>query len=268
MALQELIEAISPYLKTKEGQLWLLLLSAVLVLLLVTLVWQTASSVQLAFAGSEVNITNTETTMVINKPAVSSIAANPLFGQGEVTSQVNTHYQLLGVLYTDNPAHRKAIIGSPNRQPEIYSVNQNLKEGGKLYQVNPDHILLERNGQIEKVYLSWEGGAVGAPIKPNLPAGNMDAVTAATQASAAVATSAGEADSEDVSNQDQAEAWRQRIKDLQEKYQSQQNMAGGSVSFPTPAQNNPAVPGNPNVPNNMNMPGRKFFPRMGRGGEL
>jgi len=245
---------IAPYLKSKEGQLWVLLLSALVVILLVTFVWQTADSLNLLLSGRQTVAENTEMPIAA-KPAVKSIIDHPLFGQGELAGQVNTHYQLLGVLFTQNPKHRKAIIGSPTREPEIYKVDQDLKEGGKLYQVNADHILLLRNGQIEKVYLTWEGSSVGGPAKlakPTMPGeSNNETTTSVPEMSG---------DSEDADTQVEAEKWRDRIKELQQKYQGQMNQ--GQINQGASPQPNAVNPGNPN-PQLMR---GKLGPRMMRGG--
>ena len=238
---------IAPYLKSKEGQLWMLLLSALVVILLVTFVWQTADSLNLLLSGRQTVAENADMP-IASKPAVKNIIDNPLFGQGELAGQVNTHYQLLGVLFTQNPKHRKAIIGSPTREPEIYKVDQDLKEGGKLYQVNADHVLLLRNGQIEKVYLTWEGSSVGGPAKiakqPTPGESNSDPVTSLPEMSG---------DSEDADTQVEAEKWRDRIKELQQKYQGRMNQGASP-------QPNAVTPGNPNgqvMPGRMRqMPGR------------
>lgn len=216
MNIQELRQAISPYLQSKEGQIWLLLLTVITTLVLVTLVWQSAQSIHLLTANRQPTIEHN--IVQTNKPVVSTIMNAPLFGQGELPGQTNTHYQLIGVLFTQDLKHGKAIIGSPNRDPEIYQVDQNLNEGGKLAQVNTDHVLIMRNGQLEKLYLSWEGGA---------PASVGPKQTMPSQPSELAMTGDEEADS-----QAEADAWRQRIKELQQKYRGQMNQASQAENIP------------------------------------
>ncbi len=231
------MRVIAPYLKSKEGQLWMLLLSALVVILLITFVWQSADSLNLLLSGRQTVAENAEMP-IASKPAVKNIIDNPLFGKGELVGQVNTHYQLLGVLFTPNPKHRKAIIGSPTREPEIYKVDQDLKEGGKLYQVNADHILLLRNGQVEKVYLTWEGPSIGGPAKIGKPTSTDDS-NAETTTSSTPDMPVMSGDSDDSDSQAEAEKWRDRIKELQQKYQGRMNQGGG----PQPGA---VIPGNPN----------------------
>lgn len=241
MGIQELMQAIAPYLKSKEGQLWVLLLGAAIVIVFLTLVWQSASSVQLAFSGGQTNAANPETNYVVSQPAVKNIADHPLFGQGEMAGKVNTHYQLFGVLYTKDPKQRKAIIGSSSQAPEIYNANQSLKEGGKLYQVNADHILLMRNGQIEKVYLNWEGGGVAAPKRAQPAAASEDDNTPEIPLGTGMMGFGVPSAGNGSDNQAQAEAWRERIKAMREKYAMPPapNNPGRS---PNPAVNTPVLP--------------------------
>ncbi|MDQ2993595.1 MAG: hypothetical protein M3R00_01420, partial [Pseudomonadota bacterium] len=158
------------------------------------------------------------------KPVIKAITEKPLFGQGELPGQINTHYQLAGVLYTPNPKQRKAFFFIDTGTTDIYTVGEQLKEGGKLYEVNVNHVLLLRNGQIEKLYLLWEGGP-SAKSKSVTTGVSNDSDSDSDDDAPSVSATAESVSAEmpgmesNSGNQPDVNAWRDRIKELQEKYQ-------------------------------------------------
>ena len=131
----------------------------------------------------------------------------------------------------------------------VNSINQTLADGGKLYRVFPNKVELQRNGQIESLYLKWDKKSTTSDshkITKSTPAAeyNSEDESSADQSFNAIAA-------ETVVTQQPASApaqtpedWQARIKEIREKYQQQFG-----------DQNNPNVHGVPIMP----MKGRGRF---------
>jgi type II secretion system protein C len=88
---------------------------------------------------------------------VQPIVNAHLFGQVQQNQEsapatpANANLKLTGTLATDDPHRGIAIIGEPGKS-QIYSVGESL-DGASLSQVYRDHVILERNGSFESLFL-------------------------------------------------------------------------------------------------------------------
>ena len=109
----------------------------------------------------------TRTPPPISRDTVVQLASAHLFGEADKTA-VNTskaatetrlNLVLRGVLAADSPRYAIAIISSgKNGKEEIYGIDDTLPGNARLHEVHAEHVLLERNGQLEILKLTKDAG--------------------------------------------------------------------------------------------------------------
>jgi type II secretory pathway component PulC len=60
---------------------------------------------------------------------------------------------LTGVIASEDPAHGMGILGASPLAAKLYAVGDSLPGGGLLRSVYPDHVLFERDGAVQTLYL-------------------------------------------------------------------------------------------------------------------
>lgn len=245
MSIKDIITSIKPYYRQTQGQVWLLAIALMGVVIVATVIYQLYDSVDVVIQSG----TGPEADALLPNAGAQStssqIAQTPLFGAPTQasTSRVNTNLLLLGVLVATNQGQSQAIIASQSKEPKVYSINQELADGGRLTKVFADRVQLLRNGHLETLYLDWntrlgKTAAVGHPGNPTPDETDMDNENE-TANSAINATSAAVVGTQTNTPPAQSpEEWQQRIKEIREKYQSQFGNQGGA----NPAQGVPTPP--------------------------
>jgi general secretion pathway protein C len=113
-----------------------------------------------------------------------ALAGNPFHRQGATTGvaassqrapETNLSLQLFGIRAGKGAAGGAAIIANSNNLQNTYLVGQEIMPGVRLEKVSPGHVLIRRNGVIEKLSLDKEQNGVSGPAI----AGNLNASPAA-----------------------------------------------------------------------------------------
>jgi len=99
-------------------------------------------------------ITNTHLFGVAPTPAGAGDANAP---------QTNMPLVLTGVIAANDPRDGLAILGPNVATTKVYAVGDNIPGGARLHAVLPDHVLLERDGQIEALALPRQLGGNAPP---------------------------------------------------------------------------------------------------------
>ncbi|NNM58793.1 MAG: hypothetical protein HKM04_03160 [Legionellales bacterium] len=60
---------------------------------------------------------------------------------------------LTGIFYQKKPQLSRAMITNANGVPQIYKTNEHVVNDVTLYEIRPNSVILERNGQLEKLTL-------------------------------------------------------------------------------------------------------------------
>jgi type II secretory pathway component PulC len=214
--------------RQSQGQIWVMGIVGIGLLLVTTIAYQIYDSAvlfsSLRSGDQELNALPGQA----EQSPVTQIAQTPLFGtsaQSKV-SQVNTNLELFGVLLASDKSQARAIIASLGKEPKVYSINQALADGGKLYRVYPNKVELQRNGQIESLYLKWDKRSATADshkITKTTPAAEYSSEDDSS-ADQSFNTPAAEAvvNQPPTSTSTQTpEDWQARIKEIREKYQQQ-----------------------------------------------
>jgi len=98
------------------------------------------------------------------KPAISFTSAKNLFGRVQVKQEAAVapaDLQLNGIIMSDDPDDRAAIIAEKGKPEEIYRLNDQIPGGATLKEVHTDYAIISRNGATEKLILNLE--AKGLP---------------------------------------------------------------------------------------------------------
>jgi len=72
-------------------------------------------------------------------------------------------YVLTGIIAGNDPQNGLAIVGTSAESAQVYAVGDTIPGGVKVHSVYSDHIVIDRNGQLESLTLPHEAGAVNAP---------------------------------------------------------------------------------------------------------
>jgi len=98
----------------------------------------------------------------IAKPAMSLSSARNLFGKYQATPSTVTDsdLQLNGVIMSDDPTDRVAIIAEKRKPEEIYRLNDKLPGGAILKEVHTDHVIISINSRLETLMLNLESSGV------------------------------------------------------------------------------------------------------------
>ena len=239
MKLMDIFTFIKPYYRQSQGRQWLVAIVAAGLLWAFTLLYQVYDGIDLLTQAAQ---TSTEAPELPMPAATTTVAQTPLFGTANPVRQarINTNLLLLGVFLAGNPRESHAVIASQGKEAKEYKVNDQLADGGKLQAVYRNHVQLERNGQLETLYLEWDKRG------PKSSGGNPALANSAAVTSAAD-TSDAEDDSESTNVRNTPppispgivpgapqtpEAWQERIKEIREKYQNQFGAPNGEGSLP------------------------------------
>lgn len=242
MSIKDIITSIKPYYRQTQGQVWLLAIALMGVLIVSTVVYQLYDSVDVVIQSGTEPEAGALLPNAGAQPTSSQIAQTPLFGAPTQasTTRVNTNLLLLGVLVATNQGQSQAIIASQGKEPKVYSINQDLADGGRLTKVFADRVQLLRNGHLETLYLDWntrsgKSAAVGHPGNPTPDDTDNENETANPVINATAATAV--SPQTNTPPAQSPEEWQQRIKEIREKYQNQFGNQGGAN--PTPGAPTP-----------------------------
>ncbi len=237
MNFMDISAQIKAHFRQSEGQIWLVgivILGIIIVISLATLFYDTFGVIFSSRSQAQEIVSQQSQPEIAT---INQISRTPLFGPSHQSSvsRVNTNLELLGVMLATDPKKSKAIIASVGREPKIVRVDEELADGGKLYRVFENKVELQRNGQIESLFLKWDKRSSESRT-PNFsgPATEVNTMPVESEQPAPAA---------DVSTQSPSsiqtpEDWQERIKEIREKYQRQfgdtnSNPAGGGIpTFP------------------------------------
>jgi general secretion pathway protein C len=158
-------------LQTLSGQQWFdratrTLPQALTVVLVIGIAWQL---VQLTWLLLDRPAPEDSSAMVMAPPPatavrkgidVQAIATAHMFGEAEGEQIAPADAQptqmnlvLAGVLAANDPTKGLAMIGDSSQSSKVYAVGATVRPGTRLHSVYMDHVILDRNGQLEKLAL-------------------------------------------------------------------------------------------------------------------
>ncbi len=91
------------------------------------------------------------------------VAPTPVEGNGTNAPQTSMPLVLTGVIAANDPRDGLAILGPSAAATKVYAVGDNIPGGARLHAVYSDHVLLERNGQLEALALPRQFAGEGLP---------------------------------------------------------------------------------------------------------
>lgn len=149
---------LSKYLQgNAENRVWVLLLIGAASIILFTIVMQAISGIQVS---NWLKQTEQNSHTATQEAAITQIKNGkqyPIFGvQLQTAHRVNTDLTLHGVIKAPDPRLGKAIIAGKDKESDIYSVGDDIKDGIKLYRVYEDRVLIKGYRGIETLYLAWD----------------------------------------------------------------------------------------------------------------
>lgn len=109
-----------------------------------------------------------------SRQLISSIPEWHLFGVAPIVQAnlAETHLQLdlNGVMTGKNKENTFAIIGEPGKDQKLYRAGDGLPGGAVLYQIDPYGVVIQYNGELQRLPLLKPTGAgtsvFGLPISP------------------------------------------------------------------------------------------------------
>lgn len=139
-----------PFIGTRlPAQAPLLLGTALVILLSLSLAWQTHQAMQLLHASTP------PLSQSASQPvaAADPVSLLPLFGTPAKTNSAppttNLRLSLLGSFVNPDSQRSSAIIRKDDGKPQRFRVGDNVQDGIRLHAVYPDRIELERQGHLE-----------------------------------------------------------------------------------------------------------------------
>ncbi len=122
---------------------------ALVILLSLSLAWQTREAMQLLHSSSPPLSQNASQPV----PAADPVSLLPLFGTPAKTNSAppttNLRLSLLGSFVHPDSQRSSAIIRKDDGKPQRFRVGDNVQDGIRLHAVYPDRIELERQGHLE-----------------------------------------------------------------------------------------------------------------------
>lgn len=122
---------------------------ALVILLSLSLAWQTREAMQLLHSSSPPLSQNASQPA----PAADPVSLLPLFGTPAKTNSAppttNLRLSLLGSFVHPDSQRSSAIIRKDDGKPQRFRVGDNVQDGIRLHAVYPDRIELERQGHLE-----------------------------------------------------------------------------------------------------------------------
>lgn len=237
MKIMDIFTSIKPYYRQPQGRVWLLAIAVVSLLLVLTFIYQGYNSFELVkhmvFQAEVVPTPG-------GKPTQSNtdqLAKAPLFGVASTvaSTRVNTNLLLLGVFLANDGKRSQAIIANQGEEAKVYRVSDQLADGGKLYSVYADRVMLQRNGQLETLYLEWEKRSEESPSKkPSARKIHTPKISGKVNTNLETDKPAVQpvTPSFQVENPpNNSEAWQDRIKEIREKYQGRFGSQGGGPGY-------------------------------------
>lgn len=104
----------------------------------------------------------TTNTVTIPTPSADLFGIAPIEALSLLPTTLQIH--LLGVLPSASPEQGMAVIRSANQIEETYQVGQSPAAGVTLKAVYADHVILERNGQMETLFFSQSSSATSQSL--------------------------------------------------------------------------------------------------------
>lgn len=109
-------------------------------------------------------VTKAQPTPVRRRNNLSALTSAHLFGTAEkaptavkTAPETRLNLVLRGVLAAESPNYASAIIASgKNGKEEFYGIGDSVPGGAKLHEVHPEHVILDRKGQLETLKLTKE----------------------------------------------------------------------------------------------------------------
>ena len=100
---------------------------------------------------------------------IAAITQAHLFGMAEVPPQDDGNappgqgFVVTGIIAGGDPKAGLAIVGMNPESAQVYAVGDMVPGGVRLHSVYADHVIIDRNGQLESLTLPHEAGPAGAP---------------------------------------------------------------------------------------------------------
>ena len=123
----------------------------------------------LATSGSKATVPVRKTPARSHQLDVAAITQAHLFGVNETPAGDDAHltpaqgFVLTGIIAGGEPQAGLAIVGVSPESAQVYAVGDMIPGGVKLHSVYTDHVVIERNGQLESLTLPHEMAAGSAP---------------------------------------------------------------------------------------------------------
>ena len=154
-----------PFIGTRlPAQAPMLLGVALVILLSLSLAWQTRQAMQLLHSPSPPLSQSTSQPA----PAADPASLLPLFGAPPKSSSAppttNLRLNLLGSFVHRDSQRSSAIIRKDDGKPQRFRVGDNVQDGIRLHAVYPDRIELERGGHLETLSFPRRASAGNKPI--------------------------------------------------------------------------------------------------------
>lgn len=218
--------------RQSTSRVWLLVIfvvGGIFALILITTIYKVIA--ETVFTGSQQEMAQRQNGHA-QKP-LSQITQAPLFGKSEqaATTRVNTNLLLLGVIYSADKNQAAAIIASQGKEPEVYRINEEVSDGGRLQSIYPDRVLLRRSGRLETLYLDWSKRDSSPASSSQSVRASSAPATAATGKKAESSTARRVPSSRPPQPQRNGE-WQKRLEEIREKYKHR--FESGKTGAPGP----------------------------------
>ncbi|MDR3478889.1 MAG: type II secretion system protein N [Gammaproteobacteria bacterium] len=152
-------DKLAPLLNTEKGRhlaiATLLLASLILLLTLieVLMTWHA----DYVISEHKPPFTNTEDASEMMQEMIARIPSQHLFGQSaddDFLPITSLQLHLTGIIQVPESNLSRAIISEGGQSGKIFNVGDELTSGIKIYAINPDSVVLEHAGHLEKLPLS------------------------------------------------------------------------------------------------------------------
>ena len=169
-----LIEQFTSFIQTERGRQAGIAINIIMsIFLLMALVSGVSNIWDAIWAGHEKPVMHVALTKNKDQELVMGLPREHLFGQRISASSTlpitSLQLQLTGIMKVGISNESKALISESGKPAQVYGVGDVLPSGIKVYAVNEDEVVLERDGHLEKLPLarsplSFEG--LPKPLEP------------------------------------------------------------------------------------------------------
>jgi general secretion pathway protein C len=135
----------------------------------VALAAQAAFLVTDVASGSKTTVPVRKTPTRTHQLNIAAITQAHIFGMAEVAPQDEGNappgqgFVVTGIIAGSDPKAGLAIVGTTPESAQVYAVGDMVPGGVRVHSVYSDHVIIDRNGQLESLTLPHEAGPPGAP---------------------------------------------------------------------------------------------------------